>query len=159
MNRNIRNGNGNTNKRVTKIDRLVGERVRQARLAALMSQAELGNACGVTFQQIQKNENGINRISSGRLVQIAKAVKQPISFFYDGVNEQAEEAPNPVAILGSTRQGVALARAFLRVADVDLRMAIVGMVEAISVRPDFVAGRRGHPKMRLDGAASVSTGL
>ena len=58
-------------------DAAVGENIRTARLAAGVSQAELGAACGVTFQQIQKYEKGRNRVDGSRLMQIAEALKVP----------------------------------------------------------------------------------
>lgn len=58
----------------TDVDRLVGGRIRLARRAAGLSQARLGDAIGVTFQQVQKYENGTNRVTLGRLHRIASAV-------------------------------------------------------------------------------------
>src|SRR3954462_12402063 len=61
-------------KRPDQIDRVVGQRLRKIRQAAGMSQSALGQAGGITFQQVQKYENGMNRISVGRLLQLAKAL-------------------------------------------------------------------------------------
>jgi transcriptional regulator with XRE-family HTH domain len=122
------------NKRTTPVDRAIGDRVRRARLALMMSQQELGRACGVTFQQIQKNERGINRISIGRLVTMAKTLRQPLSYFVEGALEPSFGPPvrDPIALLADTRQGFALANAFLSVADDDLRAAVVTMMETIA---------------------------
>ena len=59
------------------VDAVVGENIRIARLVAGLSQTELGDACGVTFQQIQKYEKGANRVGGSRLMQIAEALKVP----------------------------------------------------------------------------------
>ena len=59
------------------VDAAVGENIRMARLAAGISQSELGKACGITFQQIQKYENGTNRVGGSRLMQIAEALRVP----------------------------------------------------------------------------------
>ncbi len=59
------------------VDVAVGENIRMARLAAGVSQTELGAACGITFQQIQKYEKGVNRVGGSRLMQIAEALKVP----------------------------------------------------------------------------------
>jgi transcriptional regulator with XRE-family HTH domain len=68
----------------TNIDAYVAERVRAARIKSGMSQEKLGDLVGVTFQQIQKYENGINRISAGRLYQISAVLGLPIMFFFAG---------------------------------------------------------------------------
>ena len=66
------------------VDRHVGSRVRMQRMAIGMSQEKLGDACGITFQQIQKYEKGMNRMGASRLHQIAHALQVPIEFFYEG---------------------------------------------------------------------------
>ncbi len=67
----------------TKTDKIIGERVRLARKLAKFSQTTLGIAVGVTYQQVQKYENGTDRIGAGRLYQVARATEQPITFFFD----------------------------------------------------------------------------
>jgi transcriptional regulator with XRE-family HTH domain len=68
------------------IDKKIADRVRDARVEAGISQADMGRAIGgLSFQQIQKYENGINRISAGRLWQIATCLKVPIGKFYEGL--------------------------------------------------------------------------
>jgi transcriptional regulator with XRE-family HTH domain len=71
-------------KRQTNIDAYVAERFRAARIQSGMSQEKLGDQIGVTFQQIQKYENGTNRISSGRLYQISTVLDLSITYFFDG---------------------------------------------------------------------------
>ncbi len=67
-------------------DRHVGEKLRQLRVIANRSQSELGEHIGVTFQQVQKYEQGRNRISAGRLFDIAHTLNVPISFFFEGLD-------------------------------------------------------------------------
>lgn len=67
------------------IDRYVGSRVRTRRVGLRISQTKLGEAVGVTFQQVQKYENGTNRIGLSNLYKIAKTLGVEISYFYDGV--------------------------------------------------------------------------
>jgi len=67
----------------TQTDRIIGERVRLARKRMKFSQTTLGNAVGVTYQQIQKYENGSDRIGAARLFDVARATDQPITFFFD----------------------------------------------------------------------------
>jgi transcriptional regulator with XRE-family HTH domain len=66
------------------LDRYVGTRVRQRRLEIGMSQEKLGEALGITFQQVQKYEKGTNRVSVSRLHQIAETLGVPLSYFYEG---------------------------------------------------------------------------
>ena len=68
-------------------DKHVGARVRFARGLADMTQGELAFLIGVTFQQLQKYENGVNRVSVGRLWRIAAALNQPVEFFYKGLSK------------------------------------------------------------------------
>ena len=70
-------------KRAQPVDRLVGKNIRIFRTAKGFSQTELGDAVGVTFQQIQKYENGMNRVGSSRLAQIASTLDVPINRFFD----------------------------------------------------------------------------
>lgn len=65
------------------VDHQVGRRIRQARRAAKLTQEQLGNLIGLTFQQVQKYERGINRVSAGTLYEIAQVFELPISWFFD----------------------------------------------------------------------------
>lgn len=76
------------------IDRHIGQRVKEVRLLKGFSQQELGNELGLTFQQIQKYENGKNRISSSKLFCISRVFDIPITFFFEGLdNEDSSESP------------------------------------------------------------------
>src|SRR5271156_21827 len=66
------------------IDKHVGSRVRMRRMMLSMSQEKLGDALGLTFQQVQKYEKGTNRIGASRLQQISQILQVPVSFFFDG---------------------------------------------------------------------------
>src|SRR5487761_1351761 len=84
-----------TPRRVREIDVHIGECLRVARQARDLSQEELARALGVTFQQVQKYEKGINRISAGRLFEAAHALDQPMTFFFEGLKPpQAARAKN-----------------------------------------------------------------
>lgn len=72
-----------TTRAPTDIDRFVGQRVRLARKMARLSQQKLGEIAGVTYQQVQKYENGTDRMGAGRLYQVALATDQPIEFFFN----------------------------------------------------------------------------
>ena len=77
-------------KQTTDVDRLVGLRITALRKARGLSQTALGTAVGVTFQQVQKYEKGVNRVGAARLQQIATALDVPVTFFYDGDNKARE---------------------------------------------------------------------
>src|SRR6202161_1024268 len=88
------------------IDKHVGSRVRMRRMMLSMSQEKLGNALGLTFQQVQKYEKGTNRIGASRLQQISQILQVPVSFFFEGVpaaqtigrHEGMREAPSPAYV-------------------------------------------------------------
>lgn len=71
----------------TEIDLHLGKRLRRRRRLLGLTQQQLANAVGIRFQQIQKYECGANRISAGRLWELANALEAPISYFYEGLNE------------------------------------------------------------------------
>ncbi len=79
------------------VDVHVGGRVRACRTLIGMSQAELGKHVGLTFQQIQKYENGMNRISASRLWQFSLILGQPIPWFFEGIGKQKRKVGEPKA--------------------------------------------------------------
>jgi transcriptional regulator with XRE-family HTH domain len=105
-----------------------------------MSQEKLGNALGLTFQQVQKYEKGTNRIGASRLQQISNILQVPVSFFFEGApdlqvrSNELGEAPSPlyVADFLATSDGLALTRAFMRIEDAKLRRKIVELVEQMA---------------------------
>ena len=124
------------------IDKHVGSRVRMRRMMLSMSQEKLGDALGLTFQQVQKYEKGTNRIGASRLQQISQILQVPVSFFFDGAphipgSGRAEgmgEAPSPAYVSDflATSDGLALTKAFMRISDAKLRRRIVDLVEQIA---------------------------
>ena len=124
------------------IDKHVGSRVRMRRMMLGMSQEKLGNALGLTFQQVQKYEKGTNRIGASRLQQISHILQVPVSFFFEGAPsvggaaraEGMSEAPSPAYVSDflATSDGLALTKAFTRISDSRLRRRIVDLVEQIA---------------------------
>ncbi|MDR6953826.1 transcriptional regulator with XRE-family HTH domain [Ancylobacter sp. 3268] len=88
------------------MEKEIGRRVRAARCQAGMSQARLGEHLGLTFQQIQKYENGSNRISASALVRLAKVLGTTPGELLAGLGEDDESAPRPV----TNRQAIECAR-------------------------------------------------
>jgi transcriptional regulator with XRE-family HTH domain len=122
------------------IDKHVGSRVRMRRMLMGMSQEKLGEALGLTFQQVQKYEKGTNRIGASRLKQISQVLGVPIGFFFDGApatsGEEGGFAESPstgyVADFLSTSEGVQLNKAFIRIRDQKVRKRIVDLVNALA---------------------------
>lgn len=128
-------------RRANPMDVHVGTRVRLRRMLLGMSQEKLGEHLGLTFQQIQKYEKGVNRIGASRLFDLARVLGVPISFFYDeapgmgkaaapGFAEQPEES-YVVEFLG-TRDGLELNKAFVRITDPTVRRSIVDLVRSLA---------------------------
>jgi len=115
------------------MDRHVGTRIRLQRTLAGVSQEKLAEILGVTFQQVQKYEKGLNRIGAGRLLAISKALGVPVAFFYEGLGAPASDHPgSDLQGLLLTREGIALAQAFVRIDSIAMRRAIVAMAQAAS---------------------------
>lgn len=121
------------------IDKYVGSRIRMRRIMLSMSQEKLGEALGLTFQQVQKYEKGTNRVGASRLQQISDILQVPISFLFEGnpagtVADGLSEAPSPTYVSDflATSEGLALTRAFMRINDGKLRRSIVDLVEQIA---------------------------
>jgi transcriptional regulator with XRE-family HTH domain len=123
------------NKGPTAIDRQVGIRVRMRRLTLDMSQQKLAADLGVSFQQVQKYEKGVNRIGAGRLQRIADVMQVPIAFFYEDFptlrRSKSALPPSISDFLGSS-DGLALAEAFVSIRDARQRRCIVLLVEAMA---------------------------
>jgi transcriptional regulator with XRE-family HTH domain len=115
----------------------IGKRMRALRLERGLSQTELGNLLGVTFQQIQKYEKGANRVAAGRLQRVAEALEVPITFFYAGSTSGEPENVETDSVdvgLGflETAGAVRLVRAFSRIQDPEMRRALVELTEKIA---------------------------
>jgi transcriptional regulator with XRE-family HTH domain len=122
-------------------DRLVGSRIRQRRMVLGLSQSDLGNELGVTFQQIQKYEKGANRIGASRLHRLAEVLKVAPAFFFENEGDQ----PPPCSLGSSfavdeltqflaTTEAQALVKAFQRMPTARLRRLVVALVQEVSNR-------------------------
>jgi transcriptional regulator with XRE-family HTH domain len=81
--------------RTQDIDRYVGARIRERRIMLGLTQQQLADLIGVTYQQAHKYERGINRVSAGRLFEVAQVLSVPVSFFFDGLEQENERAISP----------------------------------------------------------------
>jgi transcriptional regulator with XRE-family HTH domain len=123
------------------IDKYVGGRVRMRRMMLGVSQTNLGDALGIAFQQVQKYENGTNRVSASRLQHISHILQVPVSFFFEEAppvpgqhNGNGATAPTPTYVTEflSSTDGLALTKAFMRIKQPKLRRRIVKLVEEIA---------------------------
>jgi len=126
-------------------DKHVGRRVRMRRKMLSMSQTKLANALGLTFQQVQKYEKGTNRIGAGRLLQIARVLQVPVSFFFEdprgpsgGAGAQQVHSPDYVSDFLTTTDGLVLTKAFMVIKDPKLRRNIVNLVREITRADDMI---------------------
>ena len=125
------------------IDKYVGTRVRARRVGMRMSQTKLGEAIGVTFQQVQKYENGTNRVGAGNLFKVAQALGVDVGFFYEGLPEdlvekgrrrglsdkaQAMFDPDPL----SSRESIELMHNYFRIANDHVRKRLFHLVKTLS---------------------------
>lgn len=121
------------------IDRHVGSRVRMRRMLMGISQEKLGEALGLTFQQIQKYEKGSNRISASRLQVIANTLQVPIPFFFEnapagdppGDSFPGREMVADVSAFLTTSEGLQVVKAFTRIKSGRVRRRIIDLVEAL----------------------------
>lgn len=121
-------------------DKRVGNMLRMRRLMLGLSQTEVANAVGVTFQQVQKYEKGTNRISASRLQEIAGLLQVPPHFFFGEALEPRSATertshsamPSEVSDFVTSSDGLRLIKAFARISQQPLRKKIVKLVESIS---------------------------
>ncbi|MEO0542291.1 MAG: helix-turn-helix domain-containing protein [Pseudomonadota bacterium] len=122
------------------IDVHVGTRIRLRRTMISMSQEKLGEALGITFQQVQKYEKGTNRVGASRLQNIAGILNVPVSFFFEDApgetasaqNEMAESGSNYVVSFLSSSEGLQLNRAFVKISDPKVRRKIIDLVKSLA---------------------------
>jgi len=122
-------------RRANHVDLSVGSRLRQARLLAGASQEDVGTAIGVSFQAVQKYENGENRLSAGRLAAAAKFLGVPMSFFFQDDTEP--QAASDTA--GFTSKEIELVRHFRAIRSEDMREHLLRLTRIISEQN--IAGR------------------
>ncbi|AWJ87171.1 transcriptional regulator (plasmid) [Azospirillum sp. TSH58] len=154
---------------LNEVDVFVGQRLRELRMLAGLSQSDVASALGLTFQQLQKYERGFNRVSASRLFKLAQFFRVPVSVFFEGLEErhaaqeagiaspQAEESEGTLR----SREALMLARYFQNIRDPEIRGAIRELAERCAdqtdgagdpalgadvgvVEPSAVRGRRGR---------------
>lgn len=127
------------------IDRNVGQRVRWRRRELKLTQEKLGDMLDLTFQQVQKYEKGVNRISAGRLYEMASVLGVPVTYFYEGVGQIAgretpqiaqDIAPSPAPIMDDDT--LELINAYQKIEDVSLRKSLLSAIRSAARALDDV---------------------
>ena len=117
-------------------DPRIGMRIRTLRIERGLSQAELGELLGVSFQQVQKYEKGVNRVSAGRIHRVAEALGVPVTFFYAGFAPDRGRADTHFIELGfdllQTSGAVRLLRAYARITNPKTRQLFMRLAETIA---------------------------
>lgn len=129
------------------VDLFVGNRVRQARTLRGLTQEQLGARVGIAFQQVQKYERGSNRISAGRLFEMAQALGVLVSYFFEGMSDAVAET-SPAQVRPGTdttqavesieqddtgrREALQLVRAYRRIGNESVRRTFLEMVRSFS---------------------------
>ncbi len=127
-------------KQTSAFDAFVGEKVKIRRMLVGMSQERLGELLGLTFQQIQKYEKGVNRISAGRLFEVSVYLNSPITYFYEGLSLSGGEAQGfaeteqdaVVAKFLSNSEGLQLAHAYMSIDDPKTRKSLLELAKSLS---------------------------
>ncbi|MFO1071518.1 MAG: helix-turn-helix transcriptional regulator [Geminicoccaceae bacterium] len=122
--------------RAQDVDRYVGARMRERRIMLGLTQQQMAELIGVTYQQAHKYEKGINRIAAGRLFTIAQALGVDVSYFFDGMNEDRAFRPTP-----QQRMLLELARNFIGMPSRRHQEALCNLARALS-NPELAMG--GH---------------
>lgn len=126
----------------SRIDRLIGQRLRWRRKELKWTQEQLGELLGLTFQQVQKYEKGVNRISAGRLYEISTVLEVPVLYFYEGAEEYlrlpqgqlAEDSEEAAPLPEMDQEAMELIAAFQQIEDDVLRKALLATIKAAATK-------------------------
>jgi transcriptional regulator with XRE-family HTH domain len=116
------------------VDVLVGHNIRIHRIDQGLTQTDLGNRIGVTFQQVQKYEQGVNRVGGGRLFKIAEVLGVPISTFFEGATSSRHKAQESPLTLLAEPHALNMLKAFCQVDDMEARRLLVEVAERLAAK-------------------------
>ncbi len=127
-------------RQAARIDHQVGERIRRRRTFLGYTQEQLAESLDISYQQVQKYETGANRVSAGRLFQIAQRLEVPIAFFFEGLGVEFDDAE-----AASNRSVIDLVRSFNQISDSSVRNALAHLVKSLANQPEPSEGRLARP--------------
>jgi len=113
---------------ILKVDKFIGDKIYQLRLANGFSRQQLAEMIGVTHQQLQKYEKGTNRIAAGRLLLIAKALNKPVSYFYSEFDEQNGATESDTT---HQRMCIEVSRNFMKLKNSNQQNAINALIRSL----------------------------
>lgn len=116
-----------------RIDEHVGERIRQRRTVLGLTQEQLSQALNISYQQLQKYETAANRVSAGRLFEIANKLEVEIGYFFDGLKAGMRDEPMPHG--GRNRISLDLVKNFMDIQDPSIRTAVASLVKSLAENP------------------------
>ena len=123
------------------VDEHIGARIRIARKAANMSQEALGDALGVTFQQVQKYERGTNRVGGSRLWELSKALNKTPNYFFEGLDSNADHSksdmPELILLYLKTTDGIEFVKAIINVPKIQ-RKALLELIRTMDNSSDKI---------------------
>ncbi|AWU96676.1 helix-turn-helix domain-containing protein [Azospirillum ramasamyi] len=156
---------------LNEVDVFVGQRLRELRMLAGLSQSDVASALGLTFQQLQKYERGFNRVSSSRLFKLSQFFRVPVSVFFEGLENRqpaGEGAETPAAggAAGGeeqentlqSREALMLARYFQSIRDPQIRAAIRELAERCAEQQTDGAGAGAAPPPKRGRARRAEQG-
>ena len=117
-----------------RIDDHVGERIRERRTELGRTQEELGRALKISYQQVQKYETAANRVSAGRLYELAQELEVDVAYFFEGFDSAEQAKPMPHG--GHNRAAIDLVRNFMDIGNEDVRTSIGALLKAIKDQQD-----------------------
>jgi transcriptional regulator with XRE-family HTH domain len=118
-----------TTNRTQDIDHHVGTRIRERRIMLGLTQQQLADLIGVTYQQAHKYERGINRVSAGRLFEVARVLSVPVSYFFDGLDSDDDRTTSP-----RERMCLELARNFAQIPNEKHQEALSQLARALATQ-------------------------
>jgi transcriptional regulator with XRE-family HTH domain len=134
--------NGDPDRKITPVDAHVGARVRMRRTALGMSQQQLADRLGLTFQQVQKYERGINRISASKLYETARALQTTVATFFEDLGDASRDRGGPpegattAPDLALTEEARELAATFAKLRHAGVRRRLLALVKSMAEAQD-----------------------
>ena len=120
--------------RVSDIDKCVGQRIKAQRHLSGVSQIEMADVLGVTFQQVQKYESGANRVSAGRLYEVSRFLNVPVSYFFEDCEEKSDKKRTHIlnADIFEDRETIEMVRYYHSIKDKKLQRNLLSFMKTLS---------------------------
>lgn len=137
-----------------RVDEYVGERIRGRRAQLGLTQHQLAEVLGLSYQQVQKYETGANRVSCGRLYEIATFLEVPVSYFFEALEPNAPREPMEHG--GRQRTMIDVVRNFAAITDDQVRTSLAGLIRSLAGSGEAELGGRNGEADRAPGQSSAA---